>query len=699
MEPLDSQYPVNYDTVRNMLHAVPDLETTVSTSFGLSNFSVEHDDNSVGVKSTMGAPANGYFTVVHSDFGDEGVSSRFYYTGKTSNSFEGVSLARDSQLFDFPVGSKVYFNCVAQHHNQLVSGTRSSVGYIGSRAASLFQDPVDDGSLSYQADVVYRKVHRPVPWFSVDRHRPFVGEKVTFTDKTSRILNEDNLDYYWEFGDDTFIRERRSNGTWYRQEIFGDGAQSPERATVGRQPIIKAYDKPGIYTVRLTVGNDVGQNSISVTAAVSVLGRAPAGANVHAKSTRAFVGDSIRVDGTVRFRDPDNPIIRWQWNFYDDYDRDYPNSPNINFVPYKGGIVPVTLRLYTESGNFSRQHSPRFVDITESPSVWLLANNPGGSELFPKEYSPIAGAWKAFSPDPNYFVVDSVANASVNRGSAEFNANHSKGFHARPRHRDLDSYVFRSDSPGRNVPQDIVVKRWTGFTYTWSTGGAYPVDWNWQTLHCPGDNDSLVYIFGQESEQNGIVERRAKTFDMTSETFQESGIFDLSQSPNLASKPGAMVRRHAAVGSRVFVMSGQYGERISDLSAFSPSSAAFQRMSEPINFRSSTDMAAANFKLWTYDPDEQQMYTYDTIADLWAVGPKPPENIMLAAHGIDRRDLDEPGLDIVMRSEHSGTFHNSVFMMWPYEQSANIEFNAISGSFTRLPQRPDPSSIFEVGVW
>lgn len=698
-EPVNSNFPQKFDTTRELMHVVPDFKTKLRGPLNISRFDM-NGENTIDVESTVGAPVNGYITITHPVFGNEGVTTRMHYTGKTIDSFVGVTIASDSMLYDFPVSSRVVMNCMAQHHNMLVRAARTTSGYIGDKAAPLLQVPSDDEKLISEVDRLYRAVHVPVPWFIARPENCFVGEEVVFEDRTSRIISGDNLSYYWEFGDDTFLHERLSNGTWVRQDISGDGSTSAEVRTATRIPIIKRYDSPGIYTVKLIVSSDVGEREVAIDAAVTVLGRPPSGITVSTDKTRAFVGDPIRVDASLRIRDAFNPVTEWGWTFYDDYSKTYPNSPNISFVPTKGGIVPAVLHVRTENGNFTRQHSPRFLDITESPSLWNLSRDPGGSQIFPREFSPISKTWKDFAPDANYFIVDNVLNAGVINGTSDFNANHSGGFHGKPRSRAIDSYVFRADTPRPGETSEVVVKKWQAFTYTWSSGGSAPLSWNWTSIDCPMGAPNRVFFFGQPGEQNtSVVDDNARIFDMRSETFHEIGNYGFSSAADVVSREKRMRRKYASIGSRAFIASGAEGGSFSSFSSFQPSSMTMSSMSAIPEIPTSGDIAAANFKIWAINSSEQRMYCYDAIANTWSSGVRIPDSVMQGAHGTDRLDRDSPRLEVSMTSEHNGTFDSRVFIDWHYSQRAGIIFNALSGALETMPERPGPQQTYNSGAW
>jgi PKD repeat protein len=88
---------------------------------------------------------------------------------------------------------------------------------------------------------------------------------------------------------------------------FGDGTSSADA-----QPS-HAYDRPGIYTVRLTVTDDAGLPDSTASATTTITVNAPP-LSVAGPDQSAAVGEPLVFDGSTS-SDPDGRLLTWDWNF------------------------------------------------------------------------------------------------------------------------------------------------------------------------------------------------------------------------------------------------------------------------------------------------------------------------------------------------------------------------------------------------
>ncbi|MGK9167185.1 PKD domain-containing protein [Inquilinus limosus] len=90
---------------------------------------------------------------------------------------------------------------------------------------------------------------------------------------------------------------------------FGDGTHS-----AAAQPA-HAYDRPGTYTVQLTVADDAGLPNSTTSATTTIVVNAPP-LSVAGADKSAAIGEPLAFDGSAS-SDPDGRLLAWDWDFGD----------------------------------------------------------------------------------------------------------------------------------------------------------------------------------------------------------------------------------------------------------------------------------------------------------------------------------------------------------------------------------------------
>ena len=123
---------------------------------------------------------------------------------------------------------------------------------------------------------------------------------------------------------------------------FGDGTRSDSAQAA------HAYDRPGTYTVRLTVADDAELPNSTASATTSIVVNAPP-LSVAGADKSAAIGEPLVFDGSAS-SDPDGRLLTWEWDFGNG---DTGSGQKTTYAFSRSGTYPVRLTVRDDSGTGS----------------------------------------------------------------------------------------------------------------------------------------------------------------------------------------------------------------------------------------------------------------------------------------------------------------------------------------------------------
>lgn len=430
--------------------------------------------------------------------------------------------------------TNVTMNVMDRHHNNLkdaLIAIQEFCGVAGTVDSMPFGDTLE-GRINFIRNIALI----PRAWFSSDIRTGIVPLEIEFNNLSFRLGTDGNngdVIVTWDFGDQTVSQISMSNSS-----VTNSSNVVLYNEDDGK--IKKVYYEPGIYTVKLTVENDFGEDTCVFEDWVNARVKAPNEAIVEyieqsgTQETTPGVPPNGPFDDIPKIRSPINtlirmelrsgenpstpgysyageilnelnspidPIVEYTWALGDDLR--HPNSPVTNASYGVGGIYDMKLRVDTKFGAYRITTYENSIDIVENQNLWMwiFQNN---TSVRSYEYGLISETFKINSNisldvirDDSF--LDSVPNSEAQK--REFKKN--TGFTNRgatDSGRGGVNMIYWASGRGPSDPvssEEINVREYNGFSDTYLTRTSLTRPWNWMNLN--SSNAESFFAFGTVS--------------------------------------------------------------------------------------------------------------------------------------------------------------------------------------------------------
>ena len=513
-------YPDIIDTDTNTYVVKDSLVTSLAKDYNIGDKTIV--SNASIPEMTM-FPPSGIITLTDqcAEIDERAIS--FFYNSKdnVTGTFNNIEI-----LEGFPNVSKkakittLTMNVVAQHHNAIkdsiiniekFSGIYGDVGLIPKV-----------GSLEERINYLRSVALKPKAWILASKKIGIIPFTVDFTDLSFRTAtdNADNaITTTWDFGDGdvkTFNYKNDSDETLSSNQI-----------------ITKIYEMTGVYTVKYTIKNKFGSDSLIFEDLIDARFPAPDVAEIHVDEQpyQSTTGLTVRAptNSLIYFRIPSginpstgrtyageevdqsenaiDPVEFYNWNFSDDLT--HGNDVVTTALYDTGGIFDIILRCDTLSNSFRITTVNDAIDIIENKNIWmwlyklLLYGNQSTSEVQVTEFGLISETFKTpQTPILNLGTDNSFLNGKANEDIQKYEFARNVGFCPATYQTSGfsgNSYLFwasgRTNIEPRTV-EEINVNIFNGFEKTYSTQTTFLRPYNWTFLNT---NSFAYFMFGLPS--------------------------------------------------------------------------------------------------------------------------------------------------------------------------------------------------------
>ena len=401
-----SIFPDGFDSNLNLYQVHDGLRVVLSEDYNPGDVSIQV----LGSEEMMRRfNNNGIITLTEQCSEPELRAISFSYTERTLDSFLGLQLL--SGFTDVPKPktiTNVTQNVMSAHHNNLKDAVLAIQQFAGIKG-EVGTKPLE-GTMEQRINYLRKIVLQPKAWFKVDKTVGLYPLTVKFTDQSFRLGtdgNTINLQFLWDFGDNTSSVISMVSYT----SVVPSTISNVLVSDLDGGDIIKTYTEPGIYSVKLTVTNDFGSDSVTFNDLISARFPAPGPACVTftAKSNQIITNAGVPSGGpyttvpVIRapvnsiidmyipsspptgnpntpgisyageqldgLGNPRDPVITYTWNLSDDIP--HSNASFARAVFSVGGVYDMVLRCDTEFGSYRITTYEDSFDIVEKLNLYL----------------------------------------------------------------------------------------------------------------------------------------------------------------------------------------------------------------------------------------------------------------------------------------------------------------------------------------
>lgn len=526
--PITSNYPDELDTEQNLFLVHDSLRLRLTEDYNPGDISITVEEN----PSIMDKfPSTGLITLTEqcSEIDERALS--FFYTSKTSTTFDGLQLLPEFNDVAKPKRlTNVTQNVMALHHNSIKNAVIAIEEFIGIKG-TIDTSPFGD-TLEGRVNFLRKLVLTPRAWFTVDKRLGLVPLTVTFKDESFR-LGSGTVTYIWDFGDQTNVSLISAISTI---SIVPDDAQNVIVYDLDGGTITKTFNRLGNFSVKLTVINEFGQDTVTFNNLINARIGAPEEAIINfipktnqiltagtptggpyttPPKIRAAVNDFIEIevpDGENPYNDgvsyggellngsgnPLDPIETYTWSLGDDLVH---NTISTTKALYEiGGLYDVRLRVDTESHAYRITTYRNAIDIVEKYNLWLWTFS-DSSTVKSNEFGLISETFKTSSTSLTVARDSSFLDGTNNEDQAKREFKRNAVFMPRgtTASGNLGNNLLLWASGGTAITplinHSVKNVQYSGFSDTYSTLSSITGrPWNWAFLGSPSIS---YFVFGQ----------------------------------------------------------------------------------------------------------------------------------------------------------------------------------------------------------
>ena len=562
--PAPSSFPNSLDTDNNLFLVHDALRVRLMEDYNPGDKSVLIEGNDEVIAKF---PPSGIITLTEQCSDIDVRALTFYYNSRTSSSFDELELLPEFSKMDNSKPKKstnVTMNVVDMHHNQLKDALINTEYFLGDKKTK--DKTTITGRIKYLESVVFK----PKVWFTAENVIGLIPLTVNFSNESFRI-GSGEVAQKWEFGDGGSPVYITTNG----QAEFD-----------AKKTISKTYSSPGLYTVKLTVTNDYGENSVEFSGLVNARDECPEPAVIHINAkasqnytdssppkirsvTNSFVeievpsGENPEKPGysyageLLSGSTPVDPIQEYTWSLGDDLTHSNSNFARASYG--MGGYYDIVLRVDTDYGSYRITKYNNSIDIVESTNLWLFnftePELSGGGSVQAYEFGLISETFKTLGSSTAYVDRNNgfLSESPLSYGYTDldgkeydlgvyYNGTYSKAKREFSRNVEFvpagstssgdrgNSMLFWAAGGGAVDEKEIAVRRYNAFDDTYTIlPSLNNRPWNWAAL---SSDEKVYFLFGQGystivPNQNPAL---AKRLDYDLLTYSAGSPIDLTSS-------------------------------------------------------------------------------------------------------------------------------------------------------------------------
>lgn len=527
-----SNFPDSFDTNVNLYQVADSLRLVLAEDYNPGDTVITvYEDETVMRRFNN----TGIITLTEQCSDPEVRALSFSYTSRTLTTFEGVQVLDGFTATIKPKNiTNVTQNVMAQHHNNLKDAVVAIQEFAGKKGQTGLR-PLE-GTMEERINYLRNIVLQPKAWFKANKTVGLAPLTIEFTDQSFRLGTDGtsaSVQHIWDFGDNTIsVVPTISVSNVVPSNISNVLVEDIDGGTIS-----KTYTKPGIYTVKLTVINDFGQDTVIFNdlisarfpapgfAAIQFTQRAnqiitepgvpsggpytttpvirspintlidmeiPAGVNPNTPGI-SYAGETL--DG---FGNPIDPIVSYTWSFGDDIP--HSNSSQARAVYSVGGFYDLVLRCDTEYGSYRITTYNDAFDIVEKVNLWLWFYNTPQTEVAASEFGLISETFKSVGPYVTLNVDDDFLTGEINEAQQKREFHRNVGFCPRSATTSGNAgtglLYWASGRSSLDSPAGEVVRssQFNGFTQVYSSAfSSIYRPWNWVSF---ASTEKLYFLLG-----------------------------------------------------------------------------------------------------------------------------------------------------------------------------------------------------------
>lgn len=686
-------------------------------------------------------PENGIITLTEqvSNIDERAIS--FSYSSRTDTTFDGLVLLPGFTDSPKPKNiTNVTQNVMAEHHNNLKDALIAIEEFIGVKG-TLDTKPLGN-TIEGRLNFLRKLVFTPRAWFTVDKTIGIIPLQVTFTDRSFR-LGEGKVSFLWDFGDDTFsnISNISNISTISLTSVVPLDISNVLVDDVDGNSIIKTYTQPKKYTVKLTVKNEFGEDTVEFPDLINARIEAPNEAKVEfitrvgqivdngpppsiRSSVNTFIDlqipEGIDLDDSNRSNAgelleagiPIDPIVNYKWSLSDDLA--HANSSTARALYSIGGIYDLKVRADTAFSSYRITTYENAIDIVEKNNLWLWTFGTG-NQVVSNEFGLISETFKTSRNTLSITRNDSFLNGTANESQAKQEFRRNTGFTKRGTiasgDRGTSMLFWASGGPlsGPLLNHEVKTIEYNGFTDAYVSQPSIPNrPWNWLFLSSGTD---CYFAFGQDPSvpvpnSNPSYQVKSKlslnSLAITNSTFNSgnyvNGADELKQHVSSYDGDGNPTNGRFAVYRTAWkdqtgyiVRNDGVGANFFRLRSFYKTEGTF---AEPFtNIKKITSMLGTklegqlvNLESGLFFFNNSGSYSfYDDTSGVWKTGsPSANSSSFRSMQDTSVSNFDDPKNALLATSDGDRT----TYLSFDYSPNAFIKFNAQDSTFTNLKGRP-----------
>ncbi len=367
--PTSSNFPTTFDTNDNLFVVHDSLRVRLIEDYnpGDTSITIRDDDLVIG-----NFPPTGIITLTEQCSEPELRGTSFFYGSHTDTTFDELELIPGFTDTIKPKGqTNVTMNVFEKHHNAIKEAVIATEEFIG---ISGLEDTAPGGStLVGRVNFLRRLVLSPRCWFSANTRIGIVPVTVTFTDESFRGPTS----AVWDFGDGSSVSVCSEISAISQTpqgeltEVIDTAVPCSQTGDNDIRTITHTYTCPGEYDVTLTVANQFGEDSYTISKFFVARAEAPDEATISITPTKAAANTLIELEVIDNGEQLHDPIVEFTWDLGDDLT--HKNATEAVALYTIGGIYDISLRTDTTLGAFRITKFEDAINIMEQRNLFLLA--------------------------------------------------------------------------------------------------------------------------------------------------------------------------------------------------------------------------------------------------------------------------------------------------------------------------------------